>query len=308
MLYDVVQVAGFTYLCYWLFFGSSTFPLGIYLRERWSEASLDIRADEDDLRRLIGTQVAHQGDWEGITIRVADRPLDVHFRAHGADVSPIPFDAVKREGSRTVVYCAKGSHASYASPPEAEEHDDIVSADEVRSTRLPHRRSAHTVERMAQDPLEQPEEAIRRLYAYVAYRIGSGPDAEDVVSDTVERALRYRDSYEPSAGSPIGWMIGIANRCIADALAAGGRRAVSEAGDATGMVDDFAGGLADRADLQAAMALLDERDRELLALRYGADLPAREIGRVLGMRTNAVEVALHRALGRLRRKLEPDTP
>jgi len=56
---------------------------------------------------------------------------------------------------------------------------------------------------MARDPLEQPEETIRRLYAYVAYRIGPGPDAEDVVSDTVERALRYRDSYRPSAGSGV---------------------------------------------------------------------------------------------------------
>lgn len=155
---------------------------------------------------------------------------------------------------------------------------------------------------MARDPLEQPEEAIRRLYAYVAYRIGPGPDAEDVVSSTVERALRYRDSYEPSAGSPMGWMIGIANRCIADALAEGRRLGGGDA-EPAGVVDDFAADTAARSDLRAAMALLDERDRELLALRYGADLKARDIGRVLGMRTNAVEVALHRALDRLRRKL-----
>lgn len=159
---------------------------------------------------------------------------------------------------------------------------------------------------MGRDPLEQPEEAIRRLYAYVAYRIGAGPDAEDVVSDTVERALRYRDSYEPSAGSAIGWMIGIANRCIADAAAQGRRLGVGD-GEAAGVTDDFAAGLAARSDVRAAVAELDERDRELLALRYGADLKAREIAQVLGMRTNAVEVALHRVLGRLRRKLEPSS-
>lgn len=157
---------------------------------------------------------------------------------------------------------------------------------------------------MGRDPLEQPEEAIRRLYAYVAYRIGPGPDAEDVVSSTVERGLRYRDSYDPTAGSAMGWLIGIANRCIADALAEG-KRLGGGGGEAESArtVDDFAADTAARSDLRAAMAQLDERDRELLALRYGADLKAREIARVLGMRTNAVEVALHRALGRLRRRL-----
>jgi len=44
-----------------------------------------------------------------------------------------------------------------------------------------------------------------------------------------------------------------------------------------------------------------------IALRYGADLKAREIAVVLGQRTNAVEVALHRALERLRAVLDSDT-
>jgi RNA polymerase sigma-70 factor (ECF subfamily) len=61
---------------------------------------------------------------------------------------------------------------------------------------------------------------------------------------------------------------------------------------------------AQRLDLHAAVALLDERDRDLLALRYGADLKARQIAELLGERTNTIEVALHRALRRLRAVLE----
>ena len=49
---------------------------------------------------------------------------------------------------------------------------------------------------------------------------------------------------------------------------------------------------------------LGERDRELIGLRYGADLTARQIGELLGLQTNAVEVALHRALQQLRQLLE----
>ena len=154
------------------------------------------------------------------------------------------------------------------------------------------------------DPLRQPEEAIRRLYAYAAYRLGPGADAEDVVSETIERTLRYRDSYDESAGSPIAWMIGIANRCIADVLRERSRRLDVQVEDLAGVQSDFSADLAMRSDIRAAVGRLEERDRELIALRYGADLSAREIGRVLALRTNTVEVALHRALARLRVSLE----
>ncbi len=43
---------------------------------------------------------------------------------------------------------------------------------------------------MTRDPLRDPESLIRRVHAYVAYRLGNGPGAEDVTSDVFERALR----------------------------------------------------------------------------------------------------------------------
>src|SRR5829696_4111775 len=68
------------------------------------------------------------------------------------------------------------------------------------------------------DPLANPSPLIRRVYSYVAYRIGDGPDAEDVTSEVFERALRYRGSYEESRGQPVAWLLGIARRCVDDAL------------------------------------------------------------------------------------------
>src|SRR5881227_2672922 len=55
------------------------------------------------------------------------------------------------------------------------------------------------------DPLANPEPLIRRVYAYAAYRLGDGPDAEDATSDTFERALRYRESYDRGKGEPAAW-------------------------------------------------------------------------------------------------------
>ncbi len=73
---------------------------------------------------------------------------------------------------------------------------------------------------MARDPFANPEQLTRQLYAYVAYVLGDGPDAEDVTSEAFERALRYRQSYDPAKGTPIAWLIGIARRCIGPYLAA----------------------------------------------------------------------------------------
>jgi RNA polymerase sigma-70 factor (ECF subfamily) len=151
---------------------------------------------------------------------------------------------------------------------------------------------------MGGDPLKRPEELIRRVYSYVAYRIGDGPEAEDVTSSTFERALRYRDSFDPAKGSAQAWVLGIARTCIADHFRAG-PGSTGEVRDvaATGNLESDA---LERLTVRAAIARLGERDRELIALRYGADLKVREIAELLDERTNTVEVALHRALGRLR--------
>lgn len=151
------------------------------------------------------------------------------------------------------------------------------------------------------DPLADTPELIRRIYSYVAYRVGDGPDAEDVTSEVFERALRYRKSYDPSRGEPLAWLIGIARRCIEDAMKPGVQPGSPP--DVTSPEDLEADAL-QRLTVAAAVDGLDERSRDLVALRYGADLSARQIGEILGLKTNAVEVALHRTLARLRPELE----
>ena len=156
---------------------------------------------------------------------------------------------------------------------------------------------------MRHDPLADPQPLIRRVYAYVAYRIGDGADAEDVTSATFERALRYRESFDPRRGDAASWLIGIARRCIADTM----KQSDTPTDNLPDLPHEGHEELSlSRLDLRAAVGRLDERERELLALRYGADLTARQIAGLLEMKTNAVEVALHRALNSLRSCLEDE--
>lgn len=149
------------------------------------------------------------------------------------------------------------------------------------------------------DPFRDPRPLVEGVYAYVATMIGDGPAAQDVTSDAVERGLRYRSSYDPRRGTPLSWLIGIARRCLADAARATAALPADAAAELLAP-GDLEGEAVDRIAVRAALASLSPRDRELLALRYAADLTARQIGEVLGLRTNAVEVALHRALAQLR--------
>jgi RNA polymerase sigma-70 factor, ECF subfamily len=155
---------------------------------------------------------------------------------------------------------------------------------------------------MSHDPLKNPEPLIRRVYSYVAYRIGDGPDAEDVTSTAVERALRYRASYDPRKGKPQSWLIGIARTCVDDHL----RERALYAGEAVESTASYEleGSALLRLSIGAAVTSLGASDRELIALRYGADLSTRQIGELLGMKPGAVDVALHRARERLRSLLE----
>jgi len=151
------------------------------------------------------------------------------------------------------------------------------------------------------DPFADPEPLLRRVYAYVAYRVADRTEAEDITSETFERALRYRDRYDDRKGEPIAWLLGIARNCVYDAQLRPRTAAPREPEPTHEGVDAE---VVDRVSLEQAMARLTIDDRELLALRYGADLTVRDMARLLDRRTNSVEVALSRARGRLATALD----
>jgi RNA polymerase sigma factor (sigma-70 family) len=167
-------------------------------------------------------------------------------------------------------------------------------------------RTASARKRFRRDPLSNPRPLINRVYAYAAYRIGAGDEAEDVTSEVFERAVRYRSSYDPAAGDPAAWLVGIARHVIADR----GRRPQTVSADdallATPEPWDMEGQTVLRITLDQAIALLPERDQELISLRFGADLKARQIAEILEIDTHAAEVALGRAVARLREQVGHD--
>jgi RNA polymerase sigma-70 factor (ECF subfamily) len=144
-------------------------------------------------------------------------------------------------------------------------------------------------------------DAASDVYAYAMTLLRDRAAAEDVTAAAFERAYRRRDSFDPGRGSQRAWLFGIARHAALDEL----RRRRRTAALMTDPPDDAAQDVPDdaalrRAAVRAALAGLDARERELVALKFYAGLDNAEIARVLGISASNAGTRVHRALTRLR--------
>jgi RNA polymerase sigma-70 factor (ECF subfamily) len=146
-----------------------------------------------------------------------------------------------------------------------------------------------------------------RVYNYVRYRVGDAPSADDVVSRVFEKALDRLDSFDRERGLLDAWLFGIARNAVADHFR--DRRPGASLDEAEALPDGEprieAGLERDESarGLLRALRLLDERQRELLALKYGARVTNRAIAAQTGLTESHVGVLLHRAVKTLQSAL-----
>jgi RNA polymerase sigma-70 factor (ECF subfamily) len=148
-----------------------------------------------------------------------------------------------------------------------------------------------------------------RLFAFLVYRTGDRALAEDLLGDVFERALRARARFDPRRGSETTWLYAIAVNRLRDHQ----RRATVEraAMDRVTLqqrlaVDPADDDVADRDRVMRGLETLTPQDREIVALRFGADLTAPQIARVTGQPLSTVEGRLYRALRRLRDTMDAE--
>lgn len=147
------------------------------------------------------------------------------------------------------------------------------------------------------------------IEGYVARRVDTSADRDDVVAACFERLLGNLDRIDPAKGSVRGYALAIARNLIVDHHRARRRTAHvapetfdARADDGRGPEDLLLARSADRA-LAEAVSHLSATDREVLALTYGEGLSAPEVAQVLDLDPAAVRKRLSRARKRLRTKL-----
>lgn len=152
------------------------------------------------------------------------------------------------------------------------------------------------------------DEQVWNVFGFFAYRVASRGDAEDLTQQTFERALRAWPRFDPER-APLGvWLTSIARNLLVDHYRRNGAAPRQEPLDA--VPEEQLGSELPAPDLgidpalAEALATLSPRDREVVALRFGADLTGPEIATASGLSLANVQQILSRSLRRLRAELE----
>jgi RNA polymerase sigma-70 factor (ECF subfamily) len=146
-------------------------------------------------------------------------------------------------------------------------------------------------------------EQLPRVYNYFRYRLDNEADVQDLTSRTFEKAWRARDRYRSERAGYGTWLLRIAHNVAVDHLRLVRNHAPLEAAVDTAAdcgPETAQEQASDQARLQSLIPALPARERELLALKYGAGASNREIAIVMGLSESNVGTILHRTVQALR--------
>src|SRR5439155_20890467 len=129
-------------------------------------------------------------------------------------------------------------------------------------------------------------------------------DAEDLTSEVFVRAARGWGRYDERRGSVGAWLLGIARHVVTDWWRRHGREVPSEhlepvAGSAPSPEE----AVIEREpieELRSHLGELTDKEREAVALRFGAGLKAAEAGALLEVSETAVRMLVYRSVSKLR--------
>lgn len=161
------------------------------------------------------------------------------------------------------------------------------------------------------------EEFVRRLhadhagalYGWARTRFPDPRDAEEVVAETLVKAWRHQDRYDPGSGSERTWLFAIARNAATDHYRRGRRHLHLVAEDAGPSQDvpvtaDPADHVIEATLVTEALASLPDHHRTVLVEIFYEDLPATQVAVRNGIPAGTVKSRLYYGLRALRAALE----
>jgi RNA polymerase sigma-70 factor (ECF subfamily) len=153
------------------------------------------------------------------------------------------------------------------------------------------------------------ERHVDRVYAYLRSRTASDDDAADLTQQVFMQALDALPRYRPRGVPFIAWLLRIARNA---AINFHKRRHQATAWDLVppalqpALWEDLGARVERNEMLERLFQRLDAESREILILRFGADLTVAEIAAVMGKSEGATRMRLVRTLRALRERYDED--
>ncbi|MEC0226709.1 sigma-70 family RNA polymerase sigma factor [Paenibacillus alba] len=149
-----------------------------------------------------------------------------------------------------------------------------------------------------------------RVYKYICYRINNHYAAEDICSHVFEVVISKYQSFSPEKSNFEVWLFAIARNAVTDYFRSQKKRAAFSLDSIMNMFlpksspeeivirDD------NNQALFVALAKLNDRERNIIAMKYAAGLKNSEIADLLGVSASNIGVVLYRSLNKLHKELD----
>jgi RNA polymerase sigma-70 factor (ECF subfamily) len=142
------------------------------------------------------------------------------------------------------------------------------------------------------------------VYRFIFRRVGGEvAAAEDLTSQVFLEALHGLSGYR-ERGHFVAWLFTIARRRLADRYRKCDLDSLEDVPESLLGIPDGLEQRENMASLKQLLATLDEEKRELLQLRFAAELSFADMAAVLGRKEAAVKMSLYRVLDELRARWE----
>ena len=152
--------------------------------------------------------------------------------------------------------------------------------------------------------LEVYRDNVHAIYAFFSYSV-SHETAEDLTAATFERVVKAWSRFNPETARPRTWILAIARNLLADHFRRQSHRNAISLDEYPALASslastaDPAGYALSQDTVRDWLGRLEPREREVLALRFAADLPASDVARHLALSEANVHQISSRALRRL---------
>lgn len=148
---------------------------------------------------------------------------------------------------------------------------------------------------------------LPHVFHFFCFKVGTRVEAEELTAITFEKAWSNRMNYRQDQGHINAWIFGIARKVAVDFFRQPKREvplsAVLEISDPIFVEDDVQKRI-NFDKLILILSGLSEQEKELIALKYGAELTNREISQMIGLSESNVGTILHRIVGKIRLEWE----
>jgi RNA polymerase sigma-70 factor (ECF subfamily) len=152
------------------------------------------------------------------------------------------------------------------------------------------------------------DEYYDEIFRYIVYRVSNQQVAEDLTSEVFVRLLSALRDHTAPQKTLRGWLYGVAFRVVSDYHRKQYRRQhvkLTETipSDVANPMESVAQKLSWK-EVRAAMAQLTDGQREVIALRFGQEMPIRDVAELLGKTEGAVKQLQARGIASLARTLK----